>query len=88
MLPEQEPCDFNQTDYAVLQLCAGASDDGQFIYDAVYDVQAAWFVLMALHINPEWGFVESEKRVMLATRAELLAQIAQIEAAPLHWLEN
>lgn len=85
-LPDDEPQIHNATAYAVPQLIAGASDDGQWIYDAIYDAQAACFVLTALHINQEWGFIENERRCILSTRTALLTEIAALEHNPAAWL--
>ena len=42
-LPDEEPNEHNADAYAAPQLLAGASEDGQYIYDAVYvQVQAAF----------------------------------------------
>ena len=70
-LPDEEPNKHNADAYAAPQLLAGASEDGQYIYDAV---------------NTEWGFIEQERRCKPATRQALLAETALLEHDPEHWL--
>lgn len=85
-LPDDEPCATNLAEYTTPQLLAGTTNDGDFIYDVIYDVQAACFVLTALHINQDWGFVEAERRVLLPTRTALLDEIAHLESDAQKWI--
>lgn len=81
-LPKAEPDDTNQAAYCAPQLLAGASADGRFIFDAVYDAAAPRFVLTLMEINTAFGFIEHEKRLYPASRAELLAAVSAFQAAP------
>ena len=48
-LPDEEPNEHNADAYAAPQLLAGASEDGQYIYDAVYIASAGCFLLARLN---------------------------------------
>lgn len=85
-LPDEEPNKHNADAYAAPQLLAGASEDGQYIYDAVYVASAGCFLLTALKLNTEWGFIEQERRCKPVTRQALLAETALLEHDPEHWL--
>lgn len=81
-LPEQEPTAENQADYALPQLLCGSSSDARFIYDAVYVAAEQCFVLTLMQINDEFGFIENEQRRYFGNRNDLLAAVAQFQAAP------
>ena len=81
-LPETEPDDANYAAYAHPQLLCGASDDGRFVYDAIWVATENCFVLTFLWINEDLGFVEYERRVYPATRAQLLIEVARFQAEP------
>lgn len=87
-LPESEPNASNQADYQSAQLMAGASNDGEFVYDAVYAAPKQCFVLTLMHINSEWGFIEQETVLYPPTRQALLAAIDEFEQNPLAFLSN
>ncbi|ULJ61215.1 hypothetical protein [Wielerella bovis] len=81
-LPASEPNENNRVEYAHPQLLSGASDDGRFIYDAIWAETEAVFVLTVMWINEEFGFVEDTVRLYPKNRAELLQQVAAFQAAP------
>lgn len=81
LLPD-EPSAANFAAYSQPQLIAGASPDGRYIFDAVYDHNAPCFVLTLLDVNETFGFVEHETRLYPTSRAELLRLIADFHAAP------
>lgn len=87
-LPEHEPDETNHTQYAHPQLIAGASADGQFIYDAVYVFSEQTFVLTLMQIDEVWGFVAQEARLNCTTRTALLHAIENFQAAPLAYLQH
>lgn len=82
VLPEGEPDDAGLEAYAAPQLIAGATEDGRFVFDAVYAAEWQQFVLTLMEVNGEWGFVEKEKRLYPQSRRELLAAVADFQAAP------
>ena len=81
-LPPDEPNEANFAAYSQPQLMAGASPDGRYIFDVVYDHNSPCFVLTLLEINDLLGFVENETRLYPTSRAELLRLIADFQAAP------
>ena len=81
-LPPDEPSAANFAAYSQPQLIAGASPDGRYIFDAVYDHNSPCFVLTLLDVNETFGFVEHETRLYPTSRAELLRLIADFHAAP------
>lgn len=78
-LPDEEPNESNRKAYSYPQLLSGLSEDGQFLYDAIWIEVDEQFVLALLHINQEFGFIENEYYVYPQTRADLLEQVADFE---------
>ena len=81
-LPPDEPSAANFAAYSQPQLMAGASPDGRYIFDVVYDHNSPCFVLTLLEINDLLGFVENETRQYPTSREQLLRMIADFQAAP------
>ena len=81
-LPPDEPSAANFAAYSQPQLIVGASPDGRYIFDAVYDHNTPCFVLTLLDVNETFGFVEHETRLYPPSCAELLRLIADFQAAP------
>ena len=81
-LPPDEPNEANFAAYSQPQLMAGASPDGRYIFDVVYDHNSPCFVLTLLEINDLLGFVENETRRYPTSREQLLRMIADFQAAP------
>lgn len=81
-LPDAEPQADNLAAYRRPQLMAGASSNGQFIYDVVYAEQEHCFVLTLMEIDEQWGFVAQQVRLYPQTRGELLQYIQKFEQQP------
>ncbi|MDK4688180.1 hypothetical protein [Kingella negevensis] len=81
-LPENEPDETNRAEYAHPQLMGGASDDGRFVFDVVWAEMEECFVLTFLWVNDEFGFLEDQIREYPKTRTDLLARVAEFQAAP------
>lgn len=82
-LPKEEPNQSNQAEYCSSQLLAGASDDGTYIFDAVYLTKQNQFILTIMIINEKFGFIEDEKNIYLNTRQELIQKVAEFKHNPI-----
>lgn len=85
-LPNQEPNLKNMNAYLQTNLLHGSSPDAQFIFDAIYNIDLEGFVLTLMQVDNEMGFIEKEKRLILKSRAELLAAVAEYQQHPLAML--
>lgn len=87
-LPECEctPNDFAQ--FSSAQLISGATEDARFIFDVIFSLEKQCFVLTAMEINEEWGFIEHEKRLYLSTLAELWHHIQDFQQKLSHFFDE
>lgn len=69
-------------------LASGASSDAQFIFDVIYAPEHHVFVLTLMQINDEWGFIENERRLYVATWQDLHHKIDDFMLSPLTYFSK